>query len=72
MPSYPPADESRARLHRAGWSLGETCLGQLWQVDGENGENRLLASGASQAEAWDRATVQSRELGMLAPARTEQ
>jgi hypothetical protein len=40
------------RLQRAGWSLGETCFGQRWQVDGSNGENRLLATGASQAEAW--------------------
>jgi hypothetical protein len=39
---------------------------------GANGENRLLATGASQAEAWYRATVQARELGMLAPARREQ
>jgi hypothetical protein len=32
---------------------------------------RLLATGASQAEAWYHATVQARELGMLAPAREE-
>jgi hypothetical protein len=69
MPSYPSVGESRDRLHRAGWSLGETCFGQRWQVDGTNGENRLLAVGASQAEAWYRATVQARELGMLAPTR---
>jgi hypothetical protein len=68
MSTYPPVDESRDRLHRAGRSLGETCFGQCWQVDGTNRENRLLATGASQAEAWYRATVQARELGMLAPA----
>jgi hypothetical protein len=66
MPSYAPVDESRDRLHRPGWSVGETCFGQRWQVDGSNGENRLLASGASQTEAWYRATVQARELGRLA------
>jgi hypothetical protein len=38
MPSYPPVDESRDRLHGAGWSLDETCCGQRWQVDGSNGK----------------------------------
>jgi hypothetical protein len=47
MPSYPPVDESRDRFHSAGWSLGEACFGQSWQVEGTNGENRLLAIGAS-------------------------
>jgi hypothetical protein len=62
--------------------LGETCFGQRWQVDGANGENQLLATGASQpggagacpridSEAWYRATVQARELGMLALVREE-
>jgi hypothetical protein len=37
--TYPPVDESRDRLHRAGWSLGEACFGAVWQVDGANGEN---------------------------------
>jgi hypothetical protein len=30
MPSYPPIDECRDRLHRAGWSLGEARFGQCW------------------------------------------
>jgi hypothetical protein len=68
---YPPVDESRSRLHRAGWSLGESVFGSTWQVDGTNGENRLLARGASQAEAWDRACLLARELGMLAAPRDE-
>jgi hypothetical protein len=51
MPIYPTVGELRDRLHRAGWSLGETCFGQRWQVD--------WANGGCQAEAW--------ELGMLAP-----
>jgi hypothetical protein len=67
MPGYPPVDESHDRLYHAGWSLGETCFGQRWQVDGSNGENRLFAIAASQAETWYRATVQARELGMLVP-----
>jgi hypothetical protein len=49
------------------WSLGETCFGSRCQVDGTNGDNRLLATGASQAEAWYNATVQAREVGLLAP-----
>jgi hypothetical protein len=65
---FPTVDESRDRLHRAGWSLGEICFGSTWQVDGSKGENRLLATGTSQAEAWYRATLQARELGLLAPA----
>jgi hypothetical protein len=43
MPSYPPVDESRDRLHRAGWPLGEACFGRRWQVDGSNGEGRISA-----------------------------
>jgi hypothetical protein len=66
-------DDARDRLHRAGWSLGEIASGPLgaevWQVDGSNGENRLRARGRTQSEAWWRACVQAREVGMLAPAR---
>jgi hypothetical protein len=58
MLTCPSGDELRDRLHRAGWSVGETCLGRLQQVDGSNGENGLLAAGESQVEAWHRATVQ--------------
>jgi hypothetical protein len=73
MPSYPTVDESRDRLHRAGWSLGEIAFGprgaEVWPVDGQNGENRLLARGRTQSEAWWHACLQAREAGMLAPAR---
>jgi hypothetical protein len=34
-----------------------------------NGENRLLATGTSQAEAWYNATIQASKLGLLAPVR---
>src|SRR5262249_1698361 len=67
--NYPSVDESRDRLQRAGWSLGESVFGSVWQVDGSNGENRLLSTGASQAEAWWRACCQAREVEMLAPPR---
>ena len=61
--TYPSVDESRDRLHRAGWSLGEVCFGSSWQIDGGNGENRILATGASQAEAWWRACIQAQGTG---------
>jgi hypothetical protein len=54
---------------RAGWSLGESVFGSVWQVDGANGENRLLAKGSSSAEAWWRACCQAREMGKVAPVR---
>jgi hypothetical protein len=67
MPAtYPSVDECRDWLHRAGWSVGEACFGQRWQVDGSSGGNRLLARGASQAEARWRACLLAREVGMLA------
>ena len=66
---YPPVDESRDRLHRAGWSVGEAAFGPAWVVSGTNGENRLHATGATQAEAWWRACGRARAVGMLAPAR---
>ena len=62
----PSVDECRDRLRRAGWSLGETCSGALWQVDGSTGENAILATGATQAQAWWRARVLAREAGLLA------
>ena len=70
MPSpFPTADEFSARLHAAGWSVGEVRLltadGFVWQVDGANGENARLARAATQAEAWRRACEQARSLGML-------
>jgi hypothetical protein len=68
MPTCPPGDRCRDRLHSAGWSLGECYFGSTRQVDGTNGENRLMATGTSQAEAWYRATLQTRGLGLLASA----
>jgi hypothetical protein len=47
VPAYPTPDECFARLHRAGWSVGEasflTPAGEVWQVSGSNGEK--LAEG---------------------------
>ena len=58
--AYPTVDECRDRRRRAGWSVGEAYYGALWQVDGFNGENGLLATGATQAQAWWRACVMAR------------
>jgi hypothetical protein len=49
---YPRVDESFARLHCAGWSIGETGGAGVWVVSGTNGENVIHAEGRSQAEAW--------------------
>jgi hypothetical protein len=32
-------DDYLDRLHRAGWSVGHAAFGEVWQVDGVNGEN---------------------------------
>ena len=65
--AHPGVDESRGRLTRAGWSVGEVACDPLWHVTGRNGENLLGASATTQVGAWWRACVQAREVGMLAP-----
>jgi hypothetical protein len=67
--AFPGVDESRDRLHAAGWSVGEIATTTLWVVTGSNGENLLHAEGFSQAEAWHRACEQAAAVGMLAAAR---
>jgi hypothetical protein len=67
--TYSNVDESRDRLHRAGWSVGEIASATRWLVTGSNGENQLVAEGRSQAEAWWNASLQARAVGMLAMAR---
>jgi hypothetical protein len=66
-----PSDDDLGRLHRAGWSVGHAAFGATWQVDGTNGENALLARGATLEEAYRLACVQARAVGMLAPARQD-
>jgi hypothetical protein len=76
MPAYPSVDECRDRLHRAGWSIGETAIGPdhaiVWLVAGTNGENRIEARSRSQAEAWYQATLQAEAVGMLARPKSEE
>jgi hypothetical protein len=75
MPTHPTVDESLDRLHRAGWSVGDTAFGRepalVWCVSGCNGENSIEARGRTRAEAYWRACVQAREVGMLAAPRDE-
>ena len=66
VPTYLSVDESFDRLHRAGWSIGETGGVTGWFVTGCNGENRIHAEGRTQAEAWYRATLQAEAVDMLA------
>jgi hypothetical protein len=65
VPTYAAVDESRARLHAAGWSVGEVGTGGGWFVSGTKGENALKAAGRTQAEAWWRACQQAAAVGML-------
>jgi hypothetical protein len=71
--NYPSVDESFARLHRAGWSVGEvrilTAAGPAWLVTGSNGENAVNARGRTQAEAWHLYCQQAEAAGMLGRGR---
>ena len=64
------SDEALARLHRAGWSIGDVAFHDgagrlLWIVSGSNGENLIRAEGATRADAWIHAVEQARTTGML-------
>jgi hypothetical protein len=56
--AFPPSEESIVRLHRSGWSTGETAWhaiggGIVYQVGGSNGENRIRVVGTTPREACD-------------------
>jgi hypothetical protein len=69
MDGYPSVDESLARLHRAGWSVGDArvlaATGAEWLFSGTNGENVVSARACTQAEAWHLACLQAEAVGML-------
>ena len=69
VPASRSAASSCSRVHRAGWSIGHTGSATLWLVSGSNGENAISATGKGLAEAYWRACVQAREVGLLAPVR---
>jgi hypothetical protein len=69
-PIFECSDEAFARLHRAGWTVGEVATltragRKLWLVTGTNGENAIRAEGTSQDEAWHQACEQAAAVGML-------
>jgi len=68
-PTFLTSDTSFARLHAAGWSVGDvrvlTAAGAVWLVTGANGENVIEALAPTQTEAWHRACQQAEALGML-------
>jgi hypothetical protein len=72
MPHPTAVDECCDRLRRSGWSFGWCSVdrpeGELFQVDGTNGENALRAEAASLAGALRLACGQAHAVGMLAPA----
>lgn len=39
MTTFPHPDDSLARLHAAGWSIGDVATVTGWLVTGTNGEN---------------------------------
>ena len=69
--AFPPTEASIIRLHRSGWSAGETAWhaiggGIVYQVDGRNGsENQVRAEGATAREAWHHAVESAAACGML-------
>jgi hypothetical protein len=69
MPQATTVDECAARLHAAGWSAGESCFMTdtrgVWQVDGTNGENRLLTREPTQTGAWRAACEQAATEGTV-------
>ena len=66
---FPRSDESFGRLQRAGWNVGDVAVHGAddirWLVTGTNGENRIEAKGATQAEAWWRAVQQAEAVGIV-------
>jgi hypothetical protein len=69
-------DECCDRLRRPGWSFGWCSVarpgaGELFLVDGTNGENALRAEAATLAEALRLACGQARAVSKLAPPRRD-
>jgi hypothetical protein len=62
--------ESYDRLSRAGWMISSAGIGapraDRWLLCGTNGENVLVAGGDTLEEAYWRACIQARAVGMLA------
>lgn len=68
--AFPPSKDPLHRLRHSGWSTGETAWrgadgAEVVQVDGRNGENRILARRSNAREAWHRAVEAVATVGML-------
>lgn len=61
-------DECHDRLHRGGWSVGETCYwidaGRVSQVDAMNGVNVNLARDQTLLGAWQMAIERATDMQM--------
>jgi hypothetical protein len=59
------------RLHRAGWSVGETAFGEgesvTWLVYGPQSGYELRAESPRRDEAWEEAYRQAKGLGLIDP-----
>jgi hypothetical protein len=67
---FSPTEESISRLRRSGWIVRESRWtdwdGQtVHQVNGHNGENKILVIGPTPSEAWWRACEAAAAVGML-------
>jgi hypothetical protein len=66
---FPDAEESLARLLRAGWEIDSTRFqgaeGPVWVVSGHNGENQVRVAAPTREEAWWRACEAAQAVGML-------
>ena len=62
-------DACLARLHRAGWSVGDVRLsgtsGPLWLVTGTRGEHFIRAEGLTQTDAWHNACERAQAAGLF-------
>jgi len=58
-----PCDAAFNRFHHAGFNVG--VCGGLVHVSKPNGEQVLVAYGASEQEVWENAIEQARALGVI-------
>ena len=62
-------DACLARLHRAGWSVGDvrllTASGPLWLVTGTRGKHFIRAERRTQTESWQNACELAAAVGLL-------
>jgi hypothetical protein len=61
-------DEILLFLHKCGWTIGDTAVGEgpdrIWLVFGGNGESIIRVDDPSRAVAWAKAFLQAKATGM--------